>query len=197
MRKTSWLLPPEAARCASSLKGSEPLPLSLPSLALRRCGRSGALPPRSTRLGASPTCRRCTASTVRHASLLPPTHHTSLQPQPTHASAYVPAATKLDSEPRLLGAAFDRVLFSFPHCGVKGQIHRNRDLLAGFFRAVGSSGVLAEGGQVEVTLARGQGGTPLDGERAYGDTWQARAPSAPEPRPSGIYMPVISPPADG
>lgn len=59
-------------------------------------------------------------------------------------------------------AGFDRVLFTFPHSGAKGRIQANRALLSHFSASVAASGLMSSGGAVEVTLAAGQGGTPLD-----------------------------------
>lgn len=106
------------------------------------------------------------------AHALPPASLLSAAAPPRSRRPF-PPATKLSSEPQLRDAAFGRVLFTFPHSGVKGRIERNRLLLAGFFRE--APAVLAQGGQVELTLARGQGGTPLDPPKAPGNTWQARA----------------------
>lgn len=73
--------------------------------------------------------------------------------------------------------AFDRVVFNFPHFAAGGnrrnKISRHRQLLREFFAS--ARGVLRDDGQVWVTLCRGQGGTPLDEQRApraFGDTWQ-------------------------
>lgn len=85
-------------------------------------------------------------------------------------------ATALDA--RFEGREWDRVCFMFPHIAGKGRISLNRELLAGFFRAV--SHVLAPGGAVEVALVAGQGGTATDGDaqREYGNTWQAASQAA-------------------
>ena len=84
-------------------------------------------------------------------------------------------ATLLEHNAQLAGQQFDRVLFTFPHSGAKGRIHVNRALLAGFARSVTAAQLVAPGGAVEVCLAAGQGGTPVDGEAlraAPGDSWQ-------------------------
>ncbi len=50
----------------------------------------------------------------------------------------------------------------------------NRALLAGFARSLRAAAALVPGGAAEVSLAAGQGGTPLDGaaRRVSGDSWQ-------------------------
>ena len=75
-------------------------------------------------------------------------------------------------------SAFDAALFLFPHCGMKGRIQKNRGLVEAFFSNVGS--VLSTTGRVEVVLASGQGGTPLDGEATliYGNTWMVALAAA-------------------
>lgn len=79
-------------------------------------------------------------------------------------------ATQLHSE---LGS-FARVVFSFPHSGVKGVIQRNRQLLADFSASLNQAQLVQPGGACEVLLAAGQGGTPVDGDalRLFGDSWQ-------------------------
>lgn len=66
---------------------------------------------------------------------------------------------------------FDRIVFNFPHSGGKSNVGENRHLLSGFFRS--ASELLAEGGEVEVSLCRGQGGTPVDSvARGYHNSWK-------------------------
>lgn len=75
---------------------------------------------------------------------------------------------------------FDRIVFNFPHYAADGgvgnknkrnKIHRHRQLLVDFFAS--ASQVLANDGQIWVTLCAGQGGTNLEiKKRAVGDTWQ-------------------------
>ncbi|XP_032085190.1 ferredoxin-fold anticodon-binding domain-containing protein 1 [Thamnophis elegans] len=66
---------------------------------------------------------------------------------------------------------FDRIYFNFPHCGKKGGIKKNRELLAKFFCSCAD--VLAEKGDVHVALCKGQGGTPADQPvREWHNSWQ-------------------------
>eukprot|EP01063_Lacrimia_lanifica_P015923 TRINITY_DN22578_c0_g1_i1.p1 TRINITY_DN22578_c0_g1~~TRINITY_DN22578_c0_g1_i1.p1 ORF type:complete len:344 (+),score=46.15 TRINITY_DN22578_c0_g1_i1:57-1088(+) len=68
-------------------------------------------------------------------------------------------------------ALFDRIVFNFPHPGGKGKINLSRALLKDFFRS--ALGVLHPDGEVVVTLARGQGGSPFDTvRRATCNHWQ-------------------------
>jgi len=64
----------------------------------------------------------------------------------------------------------DCIVFNFPHHPGKGRIQRNRDLVRDFFLSART--VLAPHGQIRVSLAAGQGGTPIDKPRLWGDTWQ-------------------------
>ncbi|XP_063215924.1 uncharacterized protein LOC134527302 [Bacillus rossius redtenbacheri] len=79
--------------------------------------------------------------------------------------------TKLSEHPVFGQKRFDKVVFNFPHVGGKMQLGRNRELLRQFLCS--AAGMLREGGRVVVSLCRGQGGTPADQPRAWGDTWQA------------------------
>ncbi|XP_048242220.1 ferredoxin-fold anticodon-binding domain-containing protein 1 homolog [Haliotis rufescens] len=68
-------------------------------------------------------------------------------------------------------ARFTRIIFNFPHAGGKSNHKKNRTLLNNFFSSAVK--VLTPGGQVMVTLCRGQGGTPADQPmRAWHDSWQ-------------------------
>lgn len=82
-------------------------------------------------------------------------------------------ATRLETRPELAGV--DRVVFNFPHFAAGGnkrnKINRHRQLLREFFMSARQ--VMADDGQIWVTLCNGQGGTPMDTtQRAWGDTWQ-------------------------
>ncbi|GIQ82612.1 hypothetical protein KIPB_003777 [Kipferlia bialata] len=86
----------------------------------------------------------------------------------------------------IISSGFDRVVFNFPQFPprpkARNKIQLHRSLLRGTFAAAvasidrtenGGRAVLAEGGEVWMTLARGQGGTAGDSEiRRYEDTWQ-------------------------
>ncbi|XP_076781271.1 ferredoxin-fold anticodon-binding domain-containing protein 1 isoform X2 [Arvicanthis niloticus] len=72
---------------------------------------------------------------------------------------------------------FDRIYFNFPHCGRKAGVAKNRELLAKFFQSCAD--VLAKGGEVHVSLCRGQGGTPADKpQREWHNSWQVVAMAA-------------------
>ena len=80
-------------------------------------------------------------------------------------------AEKLTLDPRLTGLFFSRIIFMFPHVGGKMKIHRNRALL---FNVISSCReMVTDDGEIVITLARGQGGTPAEAEaRSPGDTWR-------------------------
>ena len=69
-------------------------------------------------------------------------------------------ATNLHKTVDLKDQLFDLVVFMFPHIGGKMKIQKNRDLIKDF--AVNIRPFLNFGGSVIVTLAGGQGGTPVD-----------------------------------
>ena len=79
-------------------------------------------------------------------------------------------ATKLKDYPELSGEVFDRIIFNFPHTGGKSNIKKNRALILAFFHS--ASHFLDSEGEVHVTLCKGQGGTPADEPRDYGNTWK-------------------------
>mmetsp|Transcript_56563 Transcript_56563/g.177640 ORF Transcript_56563/g.177640 Transcript_56563/m.177640 type:complete len:530 (+) Transcript_56563:86-1675(+) len=64
---------------------------------------------------------------------------------------------------------FSLARFNFPHC--RGGLKSFRNLLGSTMASVAP--MLAPGGEFEVALLAGQGGTPADGEqlRAWGDSW--------------------------
>ncbi|KAK2879624.1 ferredoxin-fold anticodon-binding domain-containing protein 1 [Channa argus] len=85
--------------------------------------------------------------------------------------------TKLGKCASLQGRLFDRVVFNFPHCGRKSGVRKNRELLKNFFLSCVE--VLAEGGEVHVSLCNGQGGTPADQpKREWHNSWQVTAMAA-------------------
>uniref|UniRef100_H3CX86 Ferredoxin-fold anticodon binding domain containing 1 n=1 Tax=Tetraodon nigroviridis TaxID=99883 RepID=H3CX86_TETNG len=85
--------------------------------------------------------------------------------------------TRLGECASLQGCLFDRVVFNFPHCGRKSGVKKNRDLLKTFFLSCVQ--VLAEGGEVHVSLCNGQGGTPADQpKREWHNSWQVTAMAA-------------------
>ncbi|XP_019941721.2 ferredoxin-fold anticodon-binding domain-containing protein 1 [Paralichthys olivaceus] len=85
--------------------------------------------------------------------------------------------TKLGECASLQGRVFDRVLFNFPHRGRKSGVKKNRELLRNFFLSCVQ--VLAEDGEVHVSLCNGQGGTPADQpRREWHNSWQVAAMAA-------------------
>ncbi|CAE7823970.1 Fdxacb1 [Symbiodinium microadriaticum] len=67
---------------------------------------------------------------------------------------------------------FDRIIFQFPQHPSRSKIQLHRELLGSFLKA--AEGILAEAGEVVVSLLRGQGGTAAEAEqRRPKDTWQA------------------------
>ncbi|CAJ1063972.1 ferredoxin-fold anticodon-binding domain-containing protein 1 [Xyrichtys novacula] len=85
--------------------------------------------------------------------------------------------TKLEECASLQGRVFDRVVFNFPHCGRKSGVKKNRELLRKFFLSCVE--VLAEDGEVHVSLCNGQGGTPVDHpKREWHNSWQVAAMAA-------------------
>ncbi|XP_077402326.1 ferredoxin-fold anticodon-binding domain-containing protein 1 isoform X2 [Vanacampus margaritifer] len=86
-------------------------------------------------------------------------------------------STKLGECASLQGHLFDRVVFNFPHCGRKSGVKKNRQLLKEFFLSCVE--VLAEDGEVHVSLCNGQGGTPADQpRRERHNSWQVVAMAA-------------------
>ncbi|XP_077596897.1 ferredoxin-fold anticodon-binding domain-containing protein 1 [Stigmatopora nigra] len=82
--------------------------------------------------------------------------------------------TKLEECASLKGHIFDCVVFNFPHCGRKSGVKKNRQLLKDFF--LSCTQVLAEDGEVHVSLCNGQGGTPADQpRRERHNSWQVVA----------------------
>ena len=80
-------------------------------------------------------------------------------------------AESLTLDPRLSGLLFSRIIFMFPHVGGKMKINRNRALLHNVIASCRT--MMAEDGEVVITLARGQGGTPAEAEvRCPGNTWR-------------------------
>ncbi|XP_030293412.1 ferredoxin-fold anticodon-binding domain-containing protein 1 [Sparus aurata] len=78
---------------------------------------------------------------------------------------------KLGECASLQGQVFDRVVFNFPHCGRKSGVKKNRELLKRFFLSCVQ--VLAENGEVHVSLCNGQGGTSADHpQREWHNSWQ-------------------------
>nr|XP_020453999.1 ferredoxin-fold anticodon-binding domain-containing protein 1 [Monopterus albus] len=85
--------------------------------------------------------------------------------------------TKLKECASLQGRVFDRVVFNFPHCGRKSGVKKNRELLKNFF--LSCIPLLAEDGEVHVSLCNGQGGTPVDQpKREWHNSWQVVAMAA-------------------
>ena len=69
------------------------------------------------------------------------------------------------------GSRFDVIVFNFPHTGGKGNVRRNRELLSGFFKSAAQ--FLNNNGEIQVTLCKGQGGTPMDcTTRGYDNSWK-------------------------
>ncbi|XP_061754527.1 ferredoxin-fold anticodon-binding domain-containing protein 1 isoform X1 [Nerophis ophidion] len=86
-------------------------------------------------------------------------------------------STKLGENVSLQGHIFDRVVFNFPHCGRKSGVKKNRQLLKDFFLSCVQ--LLAEDGEVHISLCNGQGGTPADQlRRERHNSWQVVAMAA-------------------
>ncbi|XP_029924281.1 ferredoxin-fold anticodon-binding domain-containing protein 1 [Myripristis murdjan] len=86
-------------------------------------------------------------------------------------------STRLGECAALRDSVFDRVVFNFPHCGRKSGVKKNRELLKNFFLSCVQ--VLAEDGEVHITLCNGQGGTPVDQpKREWHNSWQVVAMAA-------------------
>jgi 25S rRNA (uracil2634-N3)-methyltransferase len=77
-----------------------------------------------------------------------------------------------------LGTTPDCILFNFPHHPGKGRIQKNRDLLRDFFKSAARLVASKPSSIIRVALAAGQGGTPIDKPRLWGDTWQVTAQAA-------------------
>ena len=86
----------------------------------------------------------------------------------------------------------DCIVFNFPHHPGKGRIQRNRDLVRDFLLSART--VLAPHGQIRVSLAAGQGGTPIDKPRLWGDTWQVAEQGAMAQLLLAEVYPFLAPP---
>eukprot|EP00439_Symbiodinium_sp_Y106_P023672 s736_g2.t3 len=89
------------------------------------------------------------------------------------AVAHAVDATNLAATlPTDIPRPFDRIIFQFPQHPSRSKIQLHRELLGCFLKA--AEGILAEAGEVIVSLLRGQGGTAAETEqRRPKDTWQA------------------------
>ena len=80
-------------------------------------------------------------------------------------------AENLDSDPRLSGKLFSKIIFMFPHVGGKMKINRNRKLLLNVISSCRK--MIEDDGLIVITLCRGQGGTPGDTvQRSPSDHWR-------------------------
>ncbi|XP_041367872.1 ferredoxin-fold anticodon-binding domain-containing protein 1 homolog [Gigantopelta aegis] len=96
--------------------------------------------------------------------------------------------TQIHTDDRLGSLTFSTLVFNFPHIGGKSNIKRNRALLNDFFSSAVQ--IMEPGGQILVTLCKGQGGTPADYPvRAWQDSWQVVSLAA----NSGLILTAVHP----
>lgn len=83
---------------------------------------------------------------------------------------------------------FARIIFQFPQHPDRHKIHRHRELLIAFFAS--AVGVLELGGEIVVSLCKGQGGTPAElGRRRVKDTYQVQDAAA----AAGLVLRAVRP----
>lgn len=89
---------------------------------------------------------------------------------------------------RAMKTVYNQIIFNFPHTGGKMMLGQNRELVQSFLYSIRCNTVdqgkqpiqliCAQHSTVHITLCHGQGGTPSDDAREYGNHWQINSYSS-------------------